>query len=81
MKKLLVISSAIAMLSLSGAAYAGNSSTQVGVHTFFDRAEQFSTWQSQQVDPGCDSHRFYRTELCPDWVWELEHSDSDWLRR
>ncbi len=38
MKKLLVISTAVAMLSLSGAAYAGhttNSSTQVQVATLF----------------------------------------------
>ena len=42
MKKLLVISSAIAMLSLSGAAYAGNgSSTQVGVHTFLTAQNNF----------------------------------------
>jgi hypothetical protein len=34
MKKLLVIPTAIAMLSLSGAAYAGNKSTQVQVGTF-----------------------------------------------
>ncbi len=41
MKKLLVISSAIAMLSLSGAAYAGNSSTQVAVHTFLTAQNNF----------------------------------------
>jgi hypothetical protein len=34
MKKLLVISTAVAMLSLSGAAYAGNRSTQVQAGTF-----------------------------------------------
>ena len=34
MKKLLVISSAVAMLALSGSAYAGNSSTQVGSAPF-----------------------------------------------
>ena len=46
MKKLLVISSAIAMLSLSGAAYAGalqsgNSSTQVQVGTFLTAQSNF----------------------------------------
>ena len=47
MKKLLVISTAVAMLSLSGAAYAGhttNSSTQVQVATLFERAGEWSSW-------------------------------------
>lgn len=41
MKKLLVISSAVAMLTLSGAAYAGNSSKQVGVGTLFTAQNNF----------------------------------------
>ena len=45
MKKLLVISSAIAMLSLSGAAYAGGEQLDPGAGGhLFDRAGQFSTW-------------------------------------
>ena len=41
MKKLLVISSAVAMLALSGSAYAGNRSTQVGIGTFFTAQNNF----------------------------------------
>ena len=76
MKKLLVISTAVAMLSLSGAAYA-NSSTQVQVATFFSsqanvqvgiansstQVQKFSAFSSQSNAQGGAFNRSTQVQI------------------